>query len=650
MGTSMLTNFRCSRCLLLALPFTCSPMLLAGEATLSAGGPGGPELRRELASVLEQLTVSAERFTMGGRMGSAGKNPPDVLNMVRATQFLNALPADERYELLRDWMLPPAPGAKSRMAMCHRPVEFPPEFFFSSVQLPGPVDDTRPPSSFRPGGDGVICFSEMLVAAAVECNKLPELTRGIQAFQDRQEMVDTLAGLAAFAGEPSQELADRARGVVDSWRQEPTDQAQSRSDTWSAHATARAWIRNETYREQGECLVDLLVTHAGRSGQRERELLSHLLRTRAEMRVQQSGGQLAAGTDPGLKFWHRGGYYYASGGQLGTWPAWWTEVDGILSHVAGPEVSPLYFDYPLVGDFQFQVDGLCDAAGAAAIQYGRLLFEPFWPDGKPRAATIGESESIATVPLAKADGAFQPLKVQVTPEQVSYWCGQTLLLEDTSPSPTTPWLALLGRATRPAAWRNMTLAGEVRIPREVALIAGHRMDGWMSPLYRERLPRQLQSAEPGEVSATPPPPTLNLDWFAADDVLHGPRFATSNRQIVIQSWLTYHRPLRDGETVSYEFYYQPGERLVCPSLGRIAMLLEPSGVRLHWITDVPHMSIGGLAADNAVAIAQEQRGPRPLVLQPGAWNSVVLSMQADHATLSLNGTEIYHRRLAAADN
>ena len=52
-----------------------------------------------------------------------------------------------------------------------------------------------------------------------------------------------------------------------------------------------------------------------------------------------------------------------------------------------------------------------------------------------------------------------------------------------------------------------------------------------------------------------------------------------------QSLLRYQRPLLEGESISYDFFYDPGEAEVHPSLGRVAFLIEPNGVRVHWITD-----------------------------------------------------------------
>jgi hypothetical protein len=177
------------------------------------------------------------------------------------------------------------------------------------------------------------------------------------------------------------------------------------------------------------------------------------------------------------------------------------------------------------------------------------------------------------------------------------------------------------------------------------------MEGWMSPLYRENVPRQLRPVDPGarDVAATASA-TQGYVWYATDGVLYGSSTQSSNHKLAIQSWLAYHRPLRSGDTLSYEFFYQPDEKMVYPSLGRMALQLEPDNVRLHWITEVPHVPLGSLSTDNAVAIIEAQRGPRPLPLKAGQWNTMTVHMTDDAATFLLNGTEVYEHHLAPTDS
>ena len=37
--------------------------------------------------------------------------------------------------------------------------------------------------------------------------------------------------------------------------------------------------------------------------------------------------------------------------------------------------------------------------------------------------------------------------------------------------------------------------------------------------------------------------------------------------------------------IEYEFFYDPDKAMVHPMLDRFTFLLEPEGVKLHWLTD-----------------------------------------------------------------
>jgi len=101
--------------------------------------------------------------------------------------------------------------------------------------------------------------------------------------------------------------------------------------------------------------------------------------------------------------------------------------------------------------------------------------------------------------------------------------------------------------------------------------------------------------------------------------------------------------LEDGR-IEYEFYYRPGESHCHPALDRLAFLLEPAGVRIHWITD----GIYGrteLTADNAVEEPANRRGPGQLPLQADAWNRLAVTLRGDTVHVVLNGQLIYQREL-----
>ncbi len=85
--------------------------------------------------------------------------------------------------------------------------------------------------------------------------------------------------------------------------------------------------------------------------------------------------------------------------------------------------------------------------------------------------------------------------------------------------------------------------------------------------------------------------------------------------------------------------------MIHPVLDRLTFVMEPDGVRLHWITDGVDRDWTGLKADNLVDEPASRRGPPQLPLKAGEWNAVTLRMIGDTVSLELNTTEVYRREL-----
>ena len=80
--------------------------------------------------------------------------------------------------------------------------------------------------------------------------------------------------------------------------------------------------------------------------------------------------------------------------------------------------------------------------------------------------------------------------------------------------------------------------------------------------------------------------------------------------------------------------------LVHPAFDRLAFLMEPEGVRIHWITD-NEAEWTTLPTDNAITEPFNRRGPRPLPLNANDWNAVRLIRSGTQISLELNGETIY---------
>jgi len=84
--------------------------------------------------------------------------------------------------------------------------------------------------------------------------------------------------------------------------------------------------------------------------------------------------------------------------------------------------------------------------------------------------------------------------------------------------------------------------------------------------------------------------------------------------------------------------------MVHPVLGRTAFLLDPDGVKIHWLTDGAYER-KGLAPDNTADEPESRRGPASIPLKPKAWNKLELNLAGDRVALSLNNQPIYDRAI-----
>ena len=202
-------------------------------------------------------------------------------------------------------------------------------------------------------------------------------------------------------------------------------------------------------------------------------------------------------------------------------------------------------------------------------------------------------------------------------------------------------------------FRNFTLAGKPEVLPEVKLTAGDYLEGWVAEPYGGSTPQRLQVrevAKTGKVTdqwgnSSPAEPEADkvYDWQAKGGELLGRRLDRPTGT-PSPSRLAYFRPMRSGESVRYEFFYEPAKTAVHPTLGRLAFLLEPDAARLHWLTDQTTGNWTGLAADNAIDDPAGRKAYK-LPLKAGDWNAVALTTTADSVKVELNGSVVYAAKL-----
>lgn len=322
-------------------------------------------------------------------------------------------------------------------------------------------------------------------------------------------------------------------------------------------------------------------------------------------------------------------------------PIWLAHDEHILQ-LSGARSGALLFRYPLTGEFEFS----CEAQqGGVPPTDGGLVYGGlhFLAHSGLQELTVHDADADRFVkkpcPFIRSanESVFNRLSIRSTPAGVAFTVNGHPIWEDSELVNLSPWIGLRAFGDCRPLFRNMRIAGSPVIPREVRLVDAGGMRGWQSKYFGESQPPFVSAASSDE---------SQFDWQVVEGTIHNAKRivqAGANPQ----SLLRYQRPLFDGESISYEFFFKPGGVEVHPSLGRLAFLIESDGVRLHWLTDGEN-EWTGLDVDNAIAEPLNRRGPKPLPLRVDAWNRVNVSLARGLMSLSLNDTVIYEHPLEPA--
>ena len=589
------------------------------------------------AESLAELGKYVDITPTNPRFGGGDPITPALVPLAR--RLLELSPTD-RYALLRTWTLPGQGRRSVRLAFAEAPPFSPPAEF-------GRI--TRPSGS---------CVSTvgLLIEAAQQCGKLDELAADMEPLaKEKVENADTLRLLVALAqgraaasevGNITERLSEvvlRAKPKPDPSGQVYYDDEGNRgaaSVRWSDILIARAAAASDRTAELGERMLKLLFQEA--SQRNDMQAVAQIDGALFAIKMRQSGAPDAA-LATGLEHWR--------GERL---RSVWVSDDGHIGNAlsrARPVWSPLVFDCPLAGTFEFSIDADFGPWLDGPVSFAGLVYSPL---GGRTIAPLGEHETVSGPAHKLFDNDFNRITIQVSPQKVRCLVNGQLFYEDPEPGSACPWLMLIGPAGRKSVFRNAVLTGRPEVLPEVRLSGGDDLRGWTWHVYQSQLPARLtaraktEGRDPGASRYDDSPtaePTV-YDWQAKDSEILG-KGSAEQAGNPVPSALCYARPLHSGEKLRYEFFYRPGEFHVHPCLGRLAFLLEPDGVRLHWLTATGNDEWTGLAPDNAIDVPADRRGPEKLTLKPDGWNSVRLAMNGETLTIELNGQAVYERKLDA---
>ena len=551
------------------------------------------------------------------------------------------LSSDERYEILSAWTLP-GDGSSVRVLTAIVPENAPPMEFARAI-------GERPKKeSFGVASvgevSGLFCSAWMLVTAADDSGNLRKLIPQLEASAAKgtahAEFVLTLARLR-----DSRTSIDDLKALLDARVKAESAEMSVRME--NAVLLAVAMQRTEL---AGVCepLAEKLVkfdftqdTGPWMTFLRRLRAIAILKcnspETEAEAILKETPSLWVAASDP------RGG-----GTATGSDQALWLTHEDHVQRLSGPGDDLLLFRYPLVGKFELKGEVSVFEHGVVGMTYGGLSF-----DANDKLFTVHDvmraGQETRGWPFVAAQELrmFNRLNIRSDGERV-------LFLSNLHPGAsltaaaceTSPWLGLQASGFGRSYFRNLEIVGDPVIPREVSLVQDSSLRGWTSPLD-ESLTKTVQPLITSTASAPAAvgPKVAPVSWIvSADGVLESHKLETPNEAEPAQRLLTWMRPLLEGETLRYEFFYEENSALVHPVLGRMAFLLEPGGVRIRWITSGSDWT--GLEPDHGVIEPLNRKGPRELPLKPADWNAVSLQVLEGKLQITLNDTVVYLRSAA----
>ena len=334
----------------------------------------------------------------------------------------------------------------------------------------------------------------------------------------------------------------------------------------------------------------------------------------------------------------------------------WEYKPGLVENVASHDDDFLFFNTPLRGNFEVE----CDVSGFgwrdSHLMVGGVWVAPVYTHDGYDLGNFRETRLRGKIspPLTKT-GEWIHYRTVVRDRVVSTYFNGRLIRQEMVSKDHDPWVAIRSTPRHDGAVRNLRITGQPEIPSEIKLSADSNLDGWLS-YYDNRVGGQnaawqhVRSSDDEEIvgNRISRPGGFVTSLLNAFNKPAATDSETQNLPPRQERLLRYHRPMLEDGTIEYDFFYSPGDILAHPALDRLAFLLHPDGVKVHWITD-GKFDRSNLNSNNAFDEPESRRGPETLPLKNGDWNRLQLRLTGDTVSLVLNEAVVYERALEATN-
>ncbi|MEZ6122020.1 MAG: DUF1583 domain-containing protein [Planctomycetaceae bacterium] len=331
-----------------------------------------------------------------------------------------------------------------------------------------------------------------------------------------------------------------------------------------------------------------------------------------------------------LQQWDSAGFDWAYNRGSGMPGARWLAEDHGIFQLAGHENDFVYFQSPLRGNYE--IDCLTTAFDWRECEMfvnGRWA-GPAWgmthyESGDHRRTC---SKPALVQPMASEVGKWFHIRIQSRDGVVKMIANGRTLYEEPQKPDSDPWIGARSWHRYHGGIRDVRITGSPEIPESLNLLHDVELTGWAAYYEVQNFSRlQTWRFRDGEVTG-----------FAVKT----PTDANS------ENLLRYHRPMLEDGNIDYEFFYEPDAQHVHPVLDRLAFVLDPTGVKVHWCTDGAYDRTG-LSPTNLFDEPQHQLANDPLPLKPNEWNHVRLQLKGNQAEILLNKQPVFRRTLEASN-
>ncbi|MCA9070279.1 MAG: DUF1583 domain-containing protein, partial [Planctomycetaceae bacterium] len=313
---------------------------------------------------------------------------------------------------------------------------------------------------------------------------------------------------------------------------------------------------------------------------------------------------------------------------------WRLNADREVRLVSGHQQDYLFFRSPLRGNWEVAGE-LCPHGNSQVLVGGH--FCGLKGDGKRIiVGRFREGDSLLEIdPPFRRHDPWAQYRATVNEGKLTVNLHERPLFEKYVGDSPDPWLALRGVAFSGGEFRHVRIFGAPEIPQSVSMSSSPTLSDWIPYFFNSE-----RAGAPGNA------------WQLVESPDGVPQIIGRKREGIAGSWfeslLRYHRPLIEDGSIEYDFTYIPGQVHAHPAFDRLVFLLEREGVRLHWLTD-GKFDRTDVAPDNRIDEPLNRRGPDRLPLREQQLNHVKLAIVGRTVSIELNGRLIYQRQLESSN-